>query len=88
MRILLTITAFYPGSDPARLILLGAALFIVARAVRWLDVSLAARHVHEAVTRRLATKPESLPEIRLRSELRLRRGPSPNVKFPEHVGSD
>ena len=89
MRILVTtIAAFYPGSDPARLVLLGAALFIVARAVRWLDVSLAARHARQALAAGLFTKSERLPEIRLRPEVRLGRGPRPNIEFPEQVGSD
>lgn len=83
-----SIVALYPGSDPVRLALLGAALLIAARGARRLDALLAAREFRHAQTIKLAIKIEKIPEIRLRPEVRLRRDPRPNIEFPEHVGSD
>jgi hypothetical protein len=89
MQILLaSIAALHLGSDPVRLALLGAALFVAARTLRGLDGLLAARDLRRVEGTAPSTKNEEVPEIRLRTEVRLRRDPGPNVEVPEHVGSD
>ena len=83
-----SVAVFHPISDPLRIVLLGAALFVASRALRWLDALSTARDLRRATERKLAIEGGSMPEMRLRPEVRLRRDARPSMEFPEHAGSD